>query len=127
MANPSDTLYLKPNGKRKKWFALTRRAGAAKSLTQTILRSVIDPSTTELRSAPKNNEDVFVGAGVNWLLAYDNVSHSSADLQDTLCRIATGATHATRRLYTNHEEATIRAKRAPFDQWDRGKHHCPGP
>jgi hypothetical protein len=85
--------------------------GSAKSLTQTILRSLIDPSTTEVRSAPKNSEDLFVGAGVNWLLAYDNVSHLSADLQDTLCRIATGATHATRRLYTNHEEATIRAKR----------------
>lgn len=85
--------------------------GSAKSLTQAILRNVIDPSTTELRSAPKNSEDVFVGAGVNWLLAYDNVSHLSADLQDTLCRIATGASYATRRLYTNAEEAAIRAKR----------------
>ena len=62
-------------------------------------------------SAPKNSEDVFVGAAGGWLLAYDNVSHLNAELQDTLCRIATGATHATRKLYTNAEESTIRAKR----------------
>jgi hypothetical protein len=85
--------------------------GSAKSVTQLLLRNLIDPSTTELRSAPKNSEDVFVAAGVNWLLAYDNVSHLSADLQDTLCRVTTGATYATRRFYTNAEEATIRAKR----------------
>lgn len=85
--------------------------GSAKSVTQSILRNIIDPSTAELRSAPKNAEDVFVGAGVGWLLAYDNVSHLSADLQDTLCRIATGATYATRKLYTNAEEVQIRAKR----------------
>lgn len=85
--------------------------GSAKSVTQSLLRTLIDPSTIELRSAPKNSEDVFVGAGCSWLLAYDNVSHLSADLQDTLCRVATGATFATRKLYTNTDEVAIRAKR----------------
>ena len=75
--------------------------GSAKSVTQSLLRRLIDPSAVELRSAPKSTEDVFVGAAGGWLLAYDNVSHLNADLQDTLCRIATGATHATRKLYTN--------------------------
>ena len=85
--------------------------GSAKSGLQTLLKRLIDPSAIELRSAPRSGEDVFVGAAQGWLLAYDNVSHLSADLQDVLCRVATGATHATRKLYTNSEEASIRAKR----------------
>ncbi len=85
--------------------------GSAKSALQKLLKRLIDPSSIELRSAPKSGEDIFVGAGQGWLLAYDNVSHFSADLQDVLCRVATGATFATRKLYTNAEESAIRAKR----------------
>ncbi|MGC8509009.1 MAG: hypothetical protein ACP5NM_12200, partial [Thiomonas sp.] len=64
--------------------------GSAKSGLQKLLKRLIDPSAIELRSAPRGGEDVFVGAGQGWLLAYDNVSHLSADLQDVLCRVATG-------------------------------------
>ncbi|MDA8351555.1 MAG: bifunctional DNA primase/polymerase [Pseudomonadota bacterium] len=85
--------------------------GSAKSGLQKLLKVMLDPSSIELRSAPRGGEDVFVGAGQGWLLAYDNVSHLSAELQDVLCRVATGATFATRKLYTNAEEAAIRAKR----------------
>ena len=85
--------------------------GSAKSGLQKLLKRLIDPSAIELRSAPRGGEDVFVGAGQGWLLAYDNVSHLSPEMQDVLCRVATGATFATRKLYTNAEESVIRAKR----------------
>jgi hypothetical protein len=85
--------------------------GSAKSGLQTLLKRLIDPSAIELRSAPRSGEDVFVGAAQGWLLAYDNVSHLSQDMQDVLCRVATGATYATRKLYTNNEESSIRAMR----------------
>ena len=84
--------------------------GSAKSGLQKLLKRLIDPSAIELRSAPRGGEDVFVGAGQGWLLAYDNVSHLSGEMQDVLCRVATGATFATRKLYTNAEESAIRAK-----------------
>ena len=85
--------------------------GSAKSGLQKLLKRLIDPSAIELRSAPRGGEDVFVGTAQGWLLAYDNVSHLSAEMQDVLCRVATGATFATRKLYTNAEESAIRAKR----------------
>jgi hypothetical protein len=85
--------------------------GSAKSGLQKLLKRLIDPSAIELRSAPRGGEDVFVGAAQGWLLAYDNVSHLSGEMQDVLCRVASGATFATRKLYTNAEESAIRAKR----------------
>jgi hypothetical protein len=85
--------------------------GSAKSVTQSLLRALIDPSTIALRSQPKTFEDVYVGAANGWLLAYDNISHLSPELQDTLCRVSTGVAHATRKLHTNLEESSICAQR----------------
>jgi hypothetical protein len=85
--------------------------GSAKSLAQQFLARLVDPSSIEKRSAPKHVEDVYVGAGSAWVLAYDNLSHMSAELQDVFCRIATGSTFATRQFFTNKEESTIRAAR----------------
>jgi hypothetical protein len=85
--------------------------GSGKSQTQKLIRRLIDPNTCELRSAPKNPEDYFVGGNSNWLLSYENLSHLSGQAQDNLCVLSTGGGYATRRLYTNTEEAILDVKR----------------
>ena len=85
--------------------------GSAKSTTTSKLRLLVDPSTVNLRSAPKSVEDIFVGAGNNWLLAYENLSYLPAKYQDAFCTIATGGGAGGRQLFTNGEEFLKEVKR----------------
>ncbi|MEI6334299.1 MAG: hypothetical protein WCS87_07045 [Methylococcaceae bacterium] len=92
-------------------LALTGTQGSAKSSTQDKIRQLIDNNSVNLRSAPKNVEDVFVAAGCGWLVSYENLSHMTPAIQDACCTLATGGGYSSRRLYTNDEENIIDVKR----------------
>ena len=85
--------------------------GSGKSDTQDRTRALVDPNRVNLRSAPKTVEDMYVGAGNNWLVSFNNLSHLSAAQQDALCTLATGGGFATRTFYTNADETIIECKR----------------
>jgi len=85
--------------------------GSAKSITQTVIRRLIDPSTCNLRSAPKKSEDLLITAANNWIVSLDNISHLSASQQDELCSISTGGGYSTRTLFTTGDESVLDIKR----------------
>ena len=72
---------------------------------------LIDPSGCNLRAAPKDIQDIYIGAGSNWIVSFENISRLSAQQQDALCTLATGGGFATRTLYTNDDETIINVKR----------------
>ena len=88
---------------------LTGEQGSAKSSTQTVLRSIIDPNQVMLRGRPKTAEDVYVSAKNNHLLSFENLSNITNDMSDALCTVATGGGTAGRTLYTNDEETILEA------------------
>ncbi len=93
------------------FLVLEGSKGSAKSGTQQTIKLLIDPSAVNLRGAPKNVEDMFVGAANNWVLSFNNLSRLSANQQDALCTISTGGGYTTRQFYTNDKEIAIDVKR----------------
>ena len=85
--------------------------GSAKSTTSRMIRALIDPHVSPLRSEPKEPRDLAVGAENNWILAFDNLSHLPAWLSDAFCGLSTGRGFATRTLYENREEETFDSMR----------------
>jgi len=92
-------------------LALIGQAGSAKSTTAQLLRRSIDPALPALRSLPRDERDLMIGANNNWILAFDNLSGISAVSADILCRISTGGGYAKRALYSNDEETLFCTQR----------------
>lgn len=90
---------------------LVGEQGSAKSTTQSVLRSLVDPNKVMLRGRPKTVEDIFVAAANNWLVSYENLSGLTAEQQDAICTLSTGGGFASRRLYSNDEENIMETKR----------------
>ena len=85
--------------------------GAAKSTACRVIRSVIDPNNTPLRSKPRSEQEVFIQANNGWVCSFDNLSAISEELSDTFCRISTGGGFSARELYSNDGEIVINAMR----------------
>jgi hypothetical protein len=85
-------------------LAFTGEQGSAKSGASRILKTLLDPASAPIRTAPKEEHDLVIAAVNSWALAYDNLSSVPVWLSDGLCRLATGGGFATRELYTDDQE-----------------------
>ncbi len=79
--------------------------GSAKSTTALILRSLVDPNAAPLRGEPREIRDLMIAARQAHVICLDNLSRLPDWLSNALCRLSTGAGHATRRLY--HDDAEV--------------------
>ena len=95
-------------------LAIKGTQGSAKSTAQRVLRSLIDPSDSPLRTAPRDERDLMISAKHTHLIGFDNLSHISPWLSDGLCRLATGGGLATRVLYTDEKQILFNASRPVF-------------
>ena len=92
-------------------LVLVGEHGTAKSTFLRMLVKLIDPCKAELRAPPREARDMHIAGRNSHLAAYDNVSTIPEWMSDTLCRIATGAGHQTRTLYTDDEEEVFQTQR----------------
>jgi hypothetical protein len=88
-------------------LALFAEHGAGKSTGAGILRDLIDPNVSPLRSEPKDLRDMMIMANNLWCVAFDNLSYVPPWLSDSLCRLSTGGGFGTRELYENLDEITF--------------------
>ncbi len=85
--------------------------GAAKSTAQRLLRNIVDRSSVPLRSAPRDEHNLYIDATSSWVIALDNMSGLPQWLSDALCRLATGGGFSTRTLYTDRDQELFEAMR----------------
>jgi hypothetical protein len=92
-------------------LALAGEQGAGKSTAAMMLRRLVDPHAAPLRTLPRDNRDLFIGAHNGAIIALDNLSAIPAEVSDSLCRLATGGGFATRTLHTDSDETIFAGKR----------------
>lgn len=83
--------------------------GSAKSTASTFIRRLVDPTAPklEMRSPPKDRDELKSIVSASYMLALDNVSGLSTEMADDLCRVATGVGIASRKKYTDSEEHVV--------------------
>jgi hypothetical protein len=92
-------------------LVLVGEPGTSKSTTTRILRALVDPNSTPLRTPPSTDRDFFIAIICQHLVALDNMSTLRPWLSDALCQVATGAGFAARRLRTDTDEVRFSGSR----------------
>jgi len=92
-------------------LSITGEQGSAKTVLSKLLKSLIDPNVATARTPARDDRELMIAAKHNLVLGFDNVSALSPWFSDALCRLATVASLAVRRLYTDDEEVLMQAAR----------------
>ncbi len=85
--------------------------GTAKSSLMRLIHDLVDPQLAVGNTLPKDERDLLVSAQQRWLVSFDNVDALSRKLSSLLCMLVTGAASANRKLFTDADQAILRAKR----------------
>jgi hypothetical protein len=85
--------------------------GAGKSTLARLAQRMTDPVHGDLLQPPHNDRDLIACARNNRVLSFDNLSGLSAELADSMCRLATGSEIGGRALFSDHELASFSACR----------------
>ena len=90
---------------------ISGEAGSGKSTIVRLAQRIVDPVAGDVLQPPRDDRDLIAAAKQGRVLAFDNLSGISAELADSLCRLATGSEIGGRALYSNHDTATFAACR----------------
>ena len=92
-------------------LVITGQQGSSKSTLARIIRLLIDPNASPIRSVPKDERDLILSAFKSWTMIFDILSNMPSWLSDALCRLSTGGGFATRKLHSDRDATTFAAQR----------------
>jgi hypothetical protein len=92
-------------------LAVSGGQGSAKSSLSKLVRSLVDPNVSPVRSIPSNARDIFIAAKSGHVVPFDNISSLSNWISDALCQLATGAGYVARQLRTDSDQVFFEASR----------------
>lgn len=78
--------------------------GAAKTTTFKIVKALVDPSTLQILTFPRDNTELIQKLSHHYYAPFDNVTKLSEWQSDALCRAVTGEGFSKRELYTDDED-----------------------
>ncbi|SFF95922.1 hypothetical protein [Neptunomonas qingdaonensis] len=82
--------------------------GAGKSfLCKSILRALVDPNANGIQMIPSDPKELAISSLNRYLLVLENIRELKNTWSDALCVAATGGTLFGRKLYSDHEEASV--------------------
>jgi hypothetical protein len=85
--------------------------GAAKSIVETQVKRIIDPSQIELLILNNDKKEFVIQLSRSYYNAYDNVIKIPQWLSSIICAATTGAGFIMRTLYTTADETALKFKR----------------
>ncbi len=90
-------------------------AGTMKSTDSALTKRVIDPNGVKqednISSMPKSIDNMNIQLYNRYLVVYDNLSHITKEISDTLCKAITGSSNSKRILYTDMDEILLSIQR----------------
>jgi hypothetical protein len=92
-------------------LGLSGEQGCAKSTAARLLTALVDPSASQLRTAPRNIEDWCVAAAASWITCLDNLSDLQPWLQDSVCEAVTGDGLLRRQVYSDSDVSVLAFRR----------------
>ncbi|MGI9009741.1 MAG: hypothetical protein ACR2F1_00955 [Nitrososphaeraceae archaeon] len=85
--------------------------GGAKSTFQELVKMLVDPSTIQTLTFPRDVNEFIQQLSHNPIAYYDNVSVIQDWISDLLCRAVTGSSFSKRSLWTNDDDFYYSFKR----------------
>lgn len=85
--------------------------GTAKSTVFKLIKRLVDPSSLDLLSLPKDERELVQQLDHHWFAPYDNLTVMPTWASDTFCKAVTGGGLSIRELYSNDDDMIYNFKR----------------
>ena len=85
--------------------------GSGKSTICRVIRRLVDPNISPVRTIPRSERDLMIAARNSHVIAFNNLSSLPPWLSDALCTLSDGGGFSTRQLRTDSEEQLFDAMR----------------